>query len=487
MHTLKIVGLGPGSMAYLTLSVYNLLMDSPVVYLRTERHPIVAELAEKGMRYQSFDYFYEEAETFEDTYRNISNAVLEKLKTQDVVYAVPGNPFVAESTVSMLLEKADNEAFKVEIFHGASFLDALITTLKYDPVEGLTIKDALKISPLEVTDKVDHIWIQVYNQQVASQLKIHLMECFEDDHDVIVVQAAGIPELEKVKTLKLCEMDYDADLFNHLTSVFVKRASKPRFDWYDLLKIMDTLRSENGCPWDREQTHHSLTPYLIEEAYEVKEAVNLEEDESLIDELGDVLLQVVFHAQIGQEEGYFNWRDIVTAICEKMVRRHPHVFGELSVSDSEEVLKNWQAIKDVEKSHVTISESMKAVSKGMPAMMRSHKVQKRASNVGFDWADVRSALEKVKEEVLEIEEALALKCESSLREELGDLLLIVTNVVRKSGNDSEVLLNEALDKFIERFEYVEQQMKSHNYAMAYEQIEIMEAFWVESKLKKIKK
>lgn len=487
MHTLKIVGLGPGSMAYLTLSVYNLLMDSPLIYLRTERHPIVKELAEKGMRYQSFDYFYEVAETFDDTYKSISDAISEKLKTENVVYAVPGNPFVAESTVSMLLEKANRGDFEVEIFHGASFLDALITTLKYDPVEGLTIKDALKISSLEITDKVDHIWIQVYNQQVASQLKIHLMDCFDDEHEVIVVQAAGIPELEKVKCLKLCEMDYDASLFNHLTSVFVKRAKKPKFDWYDLLKIMDALRSENGCPWDREQTHTSLTPYLIEEAYEVKEAVDLEDDESLIDELGDVLLQVVFHAQIGEEEGYFNWRDIVSAICEKMVRRHSHVFGDVSVSGSDEVLKNWQAIKDSEKSHTTISESMKSVSKGMPATMRSHKVQKRAANVGFDWADVGSALEKVKEEVSEIEEALALKCETALREELGDLLLIVTNVVRKSGLDSEVLLNEAIDKFIERFEYVEQQMKGHNYVMTYDQIEIMEAFWVESKSKKMKK
>lgn len=484
MHTLKIVGLGPGSMEYLTMAVHKLLLSASKVLLRTERHPVVSELAQQGMCYESYDYLYETAETFDETYMNIAKDVINRLKTEDVVYAVPGNPFVAESTVALLMEASKEGAFKTEIFHGASFLDALITTLKYDPVNGLVVKDALKVNPLDISDKTDHIWIQVYNQQVASQLKIHLMECFDDDHSVVVIQAAGVPELEKVVTVPLYEMDRYPELFDHLTSVFVKKAEKTRYDWYDLLAIMAKLRSENGCPWDREQTHLSLTPFLVEEAYEVKEAVELEDDESLADELGDVLLQVVFHAQIGEEEGYFNWRDVVTSICEKMVRRHPHVFGSVAVENSDEVLVNWQAIKDEEKSHETISESMKSVSKGIPALMRSHKVQKRAANVGFDWSDVQATLEKVREEVEEVETALASQSVEALYEELGDLLLIVTNVVRKAKGDSETILNEAIDKFINRFEYVENCMNEQGIPLSKEQIDIMENFWQQAKLKK---
>lgn len=484
MHKLKIVGLGPGSIGYLTMDVYALLTEAPLVYLRTERHPVVETLKSKGMVYESFDSVYEKAETFDETYDTIARAIIEKLETEEVIYAVPGNPFVAESTVSKLMTASESMGFEVEIYHGASFLDALITTLHYDPVNGLTVKDALKVTEYDITDKIDHIWIQVYNQQVASLLKIQLMTCFDDEHLVTVIRAAGIPELQEVKQLPLCEMDHYPELFDHLTSVFVPKAEKPKYDWQDLLSIMKSLRAEDGCPWDREQTHLSLTPYLVEEAYEVKEAVEAEDDESLVDELGDVLLQVVFHAEIGDEEGYFNWRDIVTAICEKMIRRHPHVFSDVTVSGSDEVLKNWQAIKNVEKSHETVTESMRSITKGIPALMRSHKVQKRAANVGFDWVDVKSTLDKVREEVAEVSEALDAENVTALYEELGDLLLIVTNMVRKAEGDSETLLNAAIDKFIGRFDYVEAKMKERGIPMVREEIDQMEQLWIEAKSKK---
>lgn len=484
MHKLKIVGLGPGSIGYLTMDVYALLTEAPLVYLRTERHPVVETLKLKGMVYESFDSVYEKAETFDETYDTIARTIIEKLETEEVIYAVPGNPFVAESTVSKLMMASESMGFDVEIYHGASFLDALITTLHYDPVNGLTVKDALKVTEYDITDKIDHIWIQVYNQQVASLLKIQLMTCFDDEHLVTVIRAAGIPELQEVKQLPLCEMDHYPELFDHLTSVFVPKSEKPKYDWQDLLSIMKSLRAEDGCPWDREQTHLSLTPYLVEEAYEVKEAVEAEDDESLVDELGDVLLQVVFHAEIGDEEGYFNWRDIVTAICEKMIRRHPHVFSDVTVSGSDEVLKNWQAIKNVEKSHETVTESMRSITKGIPALMRSHKVQKRAANVGFDWVDVKSTLDKVREEVAEVSEALDAENVTALYEELGDLLLIVTNMVRKAEGDSETLLNAAIDKFIGRFDYVEAKMKERGIPMVREEIDQMEQLWIEAKSKK---
>ncbi len=484
MHTLQIVGMGPGSMAYLTMSVHELLTTAERVYLRTAKHPVVEKLVENGMQYTSYDAFYESAETFEETYSRIVEDVVSRLKDGPVVYAVPGNPFVAEETVRLLMAQSEVQGFPVTVHHGASFLDAMITTLGFDPVEGLVVRDALKVETNQITDKTDHIWIQVYSPQVASELKLQLMTCFDDEHEVTIIRAAGIPDLEVVETVPLCEMDRHGTLFDHLTSVYVKKASTPRRDLWDLIDIMAKLRGENGCPWDREQTHESLTRYLIEEAYEVKQAVENGDDEELVDELGDVLLQVIFHAQLGDEEGYFNWRDIVDAICEKMVRRHPHVFSDVSVRDSAEVLTNWQAIKNKEKKHTRVSESMRGLPMSLPALMRAQKVQKRASDVGFDWQDVKKAVEKITEEVDEVSHALEHSHSAHVFEELGDLLLIVTNVIRMLGGDAELIMNEAVDKFVKRFEFVEKSMEEAGIEMNFNQLDAMERFWQAAKSKK---
>jgi len=478
MKEITLVGMGPGGSSYLTMEAYELLTQSAHVFLRTDRHPVVSFLVAQGMNYTSFDSYYEQYASFDEVYEAISEELLKIAETQPVIYAVPGNPFVAEKSVSLILEKTKGP---VKVVHGASFIDAIVTTLRYDPVAGFVIADALNVENERFMAEKDHLFIQVYDQMTASSLKLHLMEVWPDDHEVTVVKGAGIPGVEQVVKVTLAEMDHDADLFNHLTSVFVSGGKGLLHDIHELVSIMRTLRSEEGCPWDREQTHQSLTPYLIEEAYEVKDAVDRGDDESLVDELGDVLLQVVFHATIADEDGYFSLSDIVKAVCEKMIRRHPHVFGDVSVNNSDEVLVNWQAIKDNEKENKSVTERMTSVTKGLPGLIRAQKVQKKVADVGFDWRDASHAFDKIEEEVSELREALNRGDRAHIEEELGDLLLILSNVARLAGIDAEQALFDGIEKFINRFAFVESELEKEGKKPDRELVERMEVLWIESK------
>lgn len=226
---------------------------------------------------------------------------------------------------------------------------------------------------------------------------------------------------------------------------------KEKYEMQDLLKIMELLRSPDGCPWDREQDHHSIRANFIEETYEAIEAIDTENAELLKEELGDVLLQVVFHAQMEREIGTFDFSDVVDGICKKLIVRHPHVFSDVSAQTSDEVLKNWDAIKMQTKEQKTQTEVLQSVSPALPALMRSQKVQKKAAKAGFDWDNVDGALAKIFEELDELKEAIEEGGQISSEEELGDLLFSVVNVARFIHVDSEQALSKACDKFIGRF------------------------------------
>lgn len=478
MNTITIVGMGPGGEAYLTLEAFQVLTESEIVYLRTDRHPVVEKLVEKGMKYASFDSYYEQYETFDEVYEAVAAEVLRLAGDGPVVYAVPGNPFVAEKSVALVLQGAKEN---IRIVHGTSFIDAIVTALRYDPVSGFVILDALNIDEERIDARKDHLFIQVYDQMTASNLKLKLMEVWDDQHVVTVIKGAGIPNEEVIVNLPLYELDHDANLFNHLTSLFVPLGEPIKHELYELQEVMRTLRSENGCPWDREQTRESLAPYLIEEAYEVRDSILSGDDESLVDELGDVLLQIIFHATIAEEDGYFEFSDIVKGICEKMVRRHPHVFGDVNVENSDEVLVNWQAIKNDEKSLKTITEGMRAVTGSLPSLLRAQKVQKKAAEVGFDWPDAKQAFKKVFEEAEELKHAIAEGDLVSVKEELGDLLLILSNVARLLKIDAELALVDATEKFIKRFAFIETELAKNGLTPNPLILEQMEQLWQVSK------
>ena len=229
---------------------------------------------------------------------------------------------------------------------------------------------------------------------------------------------------------------------------------KKSYDIKDLEEIVRLLRSPGGCPWDIEQTHESIRRDFLEETYEVIEAIDEKSTEHLKEELGDVLLQVVFHSRIEQEEGRFTLDDVADGVCKKLIYRHPHVFGEVKVADSGEVLRNWEALKRTEKHQQTYTDTLNAVARSLPALWRAEKVQKKAKKAGFDWDDATGALDKLSEEIEELKQATLEG--SNIEEELGDLLFAVVNVSRFLHVDTEFALNKATDKFIRRFAKVEE-------------------------------
>ena len=243
---------------------------------------------------------------------------------------------------------------------------------------------------------------------------------------------------------------------------------KKRYDFDDLVTVVEVLRSDVGCPWDREQDHKSLRKGFIEETYEVIEAIDTSDPVLLREELGDVMLQVVFHAQIETEAGVFNIDDVSNDICVKLIHRHPHVFGDVVAEDAEKVLENWEQIKSDEKQRVTVTDKLRAVPAMLPALMRAEKVGKKASC--FDFEDEMQATVKVYEELEELRCAIESEEKEAIEEEMGDLLLTITSLCRKLGVESEVALNKATDKFIGRFETLENavianDMDIHNMSM----------------------
>ncbi len=249
----------------------------------------------------------------------------------------------------------------------------------------------------------------------------------------------------------------------------------------DLIDIIRLLREPGGCPWDAKQTHESIKKNLIEETYEVIEAVNKDDKELLCEELGDLLMQVVFHAQMETEAGVFNFDDVANGVCKKLVERHPHVFGEVTVSGVEDVLTNWDAIKKKTKGQKTTSDSMFSVPRELPALMRATKLQKKAADIGFDWPEVSGALDKLEEEIAELRAAIDNNDEANVNEELGDLLFSAVNVSRFVKVDAEESLTAASDKFLARFTEVEKLANERNIDMMNSSLEELDALWDEVK------
>ncbi|MED3560942.1 nucleoside triphosphate pyrophosphohydrolase [Bacillus xiapuensis] len=485
MKKIEILGLGAGDLEQLPLGVYKKLIQSEHVYLRTKEHPVVSELEKEGFYYTSFDSVYEKHDQFEEVYQEITATLLKIAKTEPVIYAVPGHPLVAERAVQLLLEQGPEEGIEIIIGGGQSFIDALFQSLKIDPIDGFQLLDgtALKSSQLQINQHI--IISQVYDQFIASNVKLTLMEQLPDEYEVYMVTAAGSSE-EKIAKLPLYELDRHVEI-NNLTSVYVPPVNEDEIlfkTFAKLREIIAELRGPNGCPWDKEQTHESLKKYLIEESYEMLEAIDEEDYDHLVEEMGDVLLQIMLHAQIGEDEGYFSIDDVIEGISAKMVRRHPHVFGSVKAENSEQVLQNWQEIKKQEKGGQPES-LLSGVSKSVPNLIRAYELQKKAAKVGFDWQEITPALEKVKEELQEFENELngndkELKL---AKREFGDLLFAFVNVARFLDIHPEEALFETNQKFIRRFQYIEEKVKESGKSFEKFSLDELDRFWDEAKAK----
>lgn len=481
MHTITIVGLGAGDIEQLPLGVYRLLKSTSHLYLRTKEHPVVKDLMAEGVAFQSFDSVYEKHDKFEQVYEEIVHELVSESEKYSIIYAVPGHPLVAEKAVQMLLDLHEEGKIQVSIGGGQSFIDALFASVGADPIDGFQLLDgtALKLHDIHMNQQL--IIGQVYDAFIASEVKITLMELYPYDYEVMLVTAAGSKE-EKVDRIPLVELDRVAHLSN-LTSLYVpavKEMASTYKQYATLREIISTLRGPNGCPWDKEQTHHSLKKYLLEETYELLEAIEEDDIDHMIEELGDVLLQVMLHAQIGEDEGMFTMEEVIESLASKMVRRHPHVFGTVQVENTEQVKANWDEIKKQEKQDEH-EPMLKNVAKGMPALMKAYEYQKKAAKVGFDWPDPQGAWEKVWEELKEFENEVENNSENHINKEFGDILFALINVARFYKIFPEEALSMTNTKFYRRFSYVEEQVLKTGKSFEDFTLEELDQFWIEAK------
>ncbi|UAT30794.1 nucleoside triphosphate pyrophosphohydrolase [Bacillus badius] len=480
--SITIAGLGAGDINQLPLGIYRLLLTAGKAFARTLDHPVIHGLQQEGIRFESLDYMYEKHDQFEAVYEEIAAFLTEKAEEHGhIIYTVPGHPIVAEKTVQLLLEQKQAGALDVTIAGGHSFLDDLFASVGADPIEGFQFLDgtALKKEDLNI---FQHIVIaQVYDAFVASDVKLTLMDKYPDDYPVMIVTAAGSAN-EQIKQLPLYELDRQVTL-NNLTSLYVPPVQKEEDTYKEfsvLRQIIAALRGPDGCPWDREQTHQSLKKYLIEEAYELLEAIDREDDDHMVEELGDVLLQVMLHAQIGEDEGMFSIEDVIQSISRKMIRRHPHVFGDATAENAEAVVSNWQKIKSEEKGGAP-SFRLDEVAKGQPAVLRAYELQKKAAKSGFDWDDAAGAMEKVMEEWQEFLDEVKNEDSSKQLDEFGDILFALINVARFYDIHPEEALAKVNEKFYRRFNHVEKRVKESGRPFEDFSLDELDAFWDEAK------
>lgn len=480
--TLTLLGLGPGDPALLTRAALDHLAALDELTLRTAVHPTVASLP-AHLRLRSFDDLYEQAPDFETIYETIASTLLQRVRAgESLTYAVPGHPLVAEATTRRLLLAAREQGLATRIIAGLSFVEPVCEAMGLDPFEsGLQLLDALDLGAPATSEWVgDDAWIQVqggsgyeppavpfpllptrpvllsqmYNRRVASEAKLTLLQRYPSGHPVTLVSSAGTGSPPRIRTAPLSELDHQTDL-DHLTVAYVPplRAIDDLRGIDGISWVVARLLGPGGCPWDREQTHLSLRPYLLEEAHEVLEALDAGDPAGLSEELGDLLLQILMHSEMARQTGDFDFGDVLAEIAAKLVRRHPHVFGDTAVAGSDEVLRNWESIKRAE--HAARGAQRKGpldgIPAGLPALASAQKLGEKAARVGFDWPNIEGVWDKIREELAELREAEP----GSREEELGDLLFVLTRLAAWLDMDAETALRGANAKFRRRFAAVE--------------------------------
>lgn len=483
MGVLTVVGLGAGDLSQLPLGIYRAIKDTEVFYVRTAEHPVLQELAREGVSFQSFDHIYESYDRFEDVYDAIASALIKEATTKDVFYAVPGHPFVAEKTVQLLQERAEAAGIEMSVLGGASFLDQMYTALGIDPIEGCQIVDGTSLWANELQIRHHLIIVQVYDALIASEVKLSLMEKLPDDYVVAIVTAAGSAN-EKIQYVQLFELDRYTEL-NNLTAIYVPPVKEETLLYRDFSFLRDViarLRGPDGCPWDKKQTHESLKKYLLEETYEVFEAIDEKDDDQLTDELGDVLLQVLLHAQIGEDDGFFSIEDVIEALTTKMIRRHPHVFSDVTVKDELDVIENWKKIKASEEtSSDKVQAELSDVTKFSSMLFAAELLQKEAAQFGFEYDKVEDVWDKLYEEIQEFKVEVKKEQTETMEKEFGDVLLAVVSVARFYNLSPEIALHRSLTTFQNRFQFVAKQVNAQGKTIDKCSLEELDQYWEEAK------
>ncbi len=479
---ITIIGLGSGDIESLTVEAWEFIKAQSTIYLRTKHHPLIDDLP-KNLTLESFDQIYEDNDDFEKVYEIIIETILKLGAEADgVSYAVPGHPFVAEATAPEIVRRAKEQGIPVRVIHGISFIEASLAALGVDILPQTVIVDALEIAgkyhPIFSPNQPALI-TQIYSSAIANEIKLTLMAQYDDEHQVALIHAAGTSK-EIVEEIPLHEIDKSVHI-GLLSSLYLPPIQE-NSSLEEFQELVAHLRSPEGCPWDREQTHESLRRNLLEETYELLEAIDANDIQSMQEEFGDLLVQIVLHAQIANEAGEFKMSDIIHGIHTKLVDRHPHVFGDEKIEDAQGVIESWERIKADErrKKGKETSGVLDSVAVALPALTQAEAYGARAARSGFDWPDVSGVLDKISEEIIEINGAEA---HDEIESEFGDLLFALVNYARWKEIDPEVALRGANIRFKDRFSYIEKSAREKQTKLSEMSLVEMEKLWEEGKSK----
>lgn len=497
---IAVVGLGPGDFSLLTLGALDVLLGCDRIFFRTLVHPTVAPLRERlraGQTVVSFDQRYERAESFETLYQEIAEELMRAALSAErtIAFAVPGHPLVGEQTVHALLEEAPRRGVAVHIVEGISFLEPVFSAMHLDPLDqSVTVLDGAALlnyeahrggaeaaawrapSPRVLQADRPLIIGQVYNRRVATSCKLWLLERYPPSHPLTVLVGLGAPE-SRIRTVLLAELDH-SEAFDHLTSLYVP-VLEPLDDLRSTVTlpyIAARLRAPDGCPWDREQTWQSLKPHLLEEAFEAAAALDGGDPDAVAEELGDVLLLVTMLAAIGEEQGTLDLPHVLETITTKLIRRHPHVFGDVRLTTAGQVTQQWEKVKAAERD--SEQSVLDGVPEAMPALIASQVMQRKAAAVGFDWPDPESVFAKVDEELAELRGA---EVPDHRLEEVGDLLFALVSLCRHLALDAEEALRRANAKFRRRLSGVERLARAQGLALAEMDAVSLDLLWQQIK------
>ena len=437
-HKLTVLPLGGGTEDELTLGMLRAMREAPCLVLRTRQCGAARYLEQAGIAFETLDRFYESSDSFDELDEKSAAYIRELLAGKDVCLAV------FDPLTDTLLPRLDvNEALP-----GVS---AALSAAAAAGAGAETLIGSASALKAGAARKV-RVITEIDSRLLAGECKLKLLDTYGPEHPMILFAQSG----RKTEGLTLEDLDRQRDdVYGHLCRCVlppVPLTEKTRFDTEDLAEVMRILRGEGGCPWDRQQTHESLRPYLIEEAYETASAIVEEDWEHVADELGDVLLQVFFHANIGEQYGTFSMGDITSAICRKMIARHRHIFGTDECPDAEAVIRNWDKIKSEEKHLKTATDRIRDIPALLPQLMRAEKVLKRCAAAGFDYAEGRDASELLEEALEQVKHA----GKGNVGEdEIGRLLLNCVNLARQNQVECETALQKRVDTYAKQIEITE--------------------------------